>query len=68
MLVTWVKKIRRLGGRTRGSDPISFTIRASRMGSVTAPNALLAHHLVHHPREAEWGLGDLCSTTNRPGE
>ena len=35
VLVTWVKEIRRLGGRTSRSGSISFTIRTSRMGSVT---------------------------------
>ena len=38
----------------RGSGSISFTIRTSRMGSVTALVALLQPlHLVHHPREAD---------------
>ena len=36
VLVAWVKEIRRLCGRTSRSGSISFTIRTSRMGSVTA--------------------------------
>ena len=53
VLVAWVKEICRLCGRTSRSGSISFTIRTSRMGSVTALVASLPLHLVHHPREAD---------------
>ena len=59
VLVTWVKEIRRLGGRTSRSGSISFTIRTSRMGSVTALAASVAAPSGSPSARGGWGL-DSC--------
>ena len=59
VLVTWVKEIRRLCGRTSRSGSISFTIRTSRMGSVTALVASLAAPSCSPSARGGWGL-DSC--------
>ena len=53
VLDAWVKEIRRLCGRIGCSGSISFTIRASRMGSVTALVASLAAPSCSPSREAD---------------
>ena len=53
VLVTWVKEIRRLSGRVSRSSTISFTIRTSRMGPVTALVASLSRSILFTIREAD---------------
>ena len=55
VLFTWVKEIRRLGGRTSRSGSISFTIRTSRMGSVTALAASLSRSILFTIRARRMG-------------
>ena len=64
VLVACVKQIRRLCGRTSGSGSISFTIRTSRMGSVTALVASLSRSILFTIRARRMGSRLLCITTS----